>query len=311
MTSAPDFKELAAAHGIELDNDSSMLRTGGADAEYFAAMAREKSGAYWMLRAPRRGDVQLAGRYEKVVLDFVRGKLPVVVPDWQVHTDKLIAYRVLPGIPAAEVDPLMGELIWRLPQERTPFTFADSLAEVMAKLHGMDLGAAAAAGIPLLTAEDVRHRMRLRMDECNTLAEAPEKLWGLWQKWIDNDALWPDHVGLVNGDIYHPHLFVDADYRVIGVDDWSNAEITDTASDFALYFAAAGREAVEDLIARYARAGGKTWSRMADQAEMYYWASPVRFAAYAMRTGDLSHLMNVKNMVHRYASMLEDSGYDG
>jgi Ni,Fe-hydrogenase I large subunit len=33
---------------------------------------------------------------------------------------------------------------------------------------------------------------------------------------------------------------------------------------------------------------------MADQAEMYYWASPVRFAAYAMKTGDLSHLMNVK-----------------
>jgi hypothetical protein len=49
---------------------------------------------------------------------------------------------------------------------------------------------------------------------------------------------------------------------------------------------------------------------MADQAEMYYWSSPVRFAAYAMRTGDLSHLMNVKNMVHRYASMLEDSGYE-
>ena len=30
----------------------------------------------------------------------------------------------------------------------------------------------------------------------------------------------------------------------------------------------------------------------------------------AVRTGDLSHLMNVRNMVHRYASMLEDSGYE-
>ena len=71
----------------------------------------------------------------------------------------------------------------------------------------------------------------------------------------------------------------------------------------------AGREAMEDLIARYERAGGQTWGRMADQAEMYYWASPIKFAAYAMRTGDVSHLMSVKNMVHRYASMLEDSGY--
>ena len=56
MTSQPDFKQLAAAHGIELDKDSSMLRAGGADAEYFGAMARDVSGAYWMLRAPRRGD---------------------------------------------------------------------------------------------------------------------------------------------------------------------------------------------------------------------------------------------------------------
>jgi hypothetical protein len=30
-----------------------------------------------------------------------------------------------------------------------------------------------------------------------------------------------------------------------------------------------------------------------------------------MQTGDVSHLLNVKGMVHRYASMLEDSGYEG
>jgi len=311
VTSAPDFAQLAAAHGIELDKDASMLRVGGADAEYFGAMARDATGAYWMLRAPRRGDVQLAGRQEALVLGFVRGKIPVVLPDWQVHTDKLIAYRVLPGIPAAEVDPLMGELIWRLPQDRVPEAFAESLASVMAKLHGLDIGAAAAAGIPVVTAEDLRMRMKMRMDECNTLTPVPEKLWGLWQKWIDGDGFWPGHVALVNGDIYHPHLFVDADYNLIGIDDWSGAEVTDPAVDFSLYFASAGRDALEDLIHRYGRAGGKTWSRMADQAEMYYWASPVRFAAYAMKTGDLGHLMNVKNMVHRYASMLEDSGYAG
>jgi macrolide phosphotransferase len=311
VTSQPDFRELAASHGIELDKDSSMLRTGGADAEYFGAMARDATGAYWMLRAPRRGDVQLQGRQEAAVLDYVRGKLPVVVPDWQVHTDKLIAYRVLPGIPAAEIDPLMGELIWRLPQSETPAAFAGSVAGMLAKLHALDAAEAEKVGVGSTRPNDLRERMKLRMEECNTLAPAPEKLWGLWQKWVNEDSFWPSHVVLTNGDIYHPHLFVDADYRLVGVDDWSNAEITDPASDFSLYFAAAGREALEDLIARYAEVGGKTWPRMADQAEMYYWASPVRFAAYAMRTGDLAHLMNVKNMVHRYASMLEDSGYDG
>lgn len=311
MSAAPDFTDLAAAHGIMLDTDASMLRVVGSDAEYFAATARDQSGAYWMLRAPRRGDVQAQARQEHRVLDYVRGKVPVVVPDWQVHTDRLVAYRVLPGIPAAEIDPLMGDLIWRLPQASVPQTFADSLAVAMAKLHSLDTNTAAAAGIPILSPVQVRARVKQRMDDCNTLAPVPEKLWGLWQKWIDGDAFWPDFTGLINGDIYHPRLFVDADYRVVGIENWADAEVGDTASDFTLYFAAAGREAMEDLIARYERAGGQTWGRMADQAEMYYWASPIKFAAYAMRTGDLSHLMNVKNMVHRYASMLDDSGYEG
>ena len=309
MSSAPDFRQIAADHGIELDKDTTMLRVSGADAEYFGATARDTSGAYWMLKAPRRGDVQMLGRQEKLVLDFVRGKVPVVLPDWQVHTDKLIAYRVLPGVPAAEIDPLMGELIWRLPQRVAPSTFAESLAGAMVKLHALDAGAAANAGIPAVDAGELRVRMKMRMDECNTLAKVPDLLWGLWQKWIDGDAFWPDRVVLLNGDIYHPHLFVDADLRLVGIDDWSQAEVNDPALDFALYFAAAGREALEDLIARYEKAGGETWARMADQAEMYYWSSPVRFAAYAMKTGDVAHLLNVKGMVHRYASMLEDSGY--
>lgn len=309
MTSTPDFRLLAADHGIALDADASMLRLGGSDAEYFSATARDAVGAYWMLKAPRRGDVQVLGRQEKAALDFVRGKLPVVVPDWQVHTDKLIAYRVLPGIPAAEIDPLMGELIWRLPQKSVPGTFADSLAATLVRLHALDAQAAAEAGLPSVAASELRSRMKIRMDDCNTLAKVPETLWGLWQKWIDGDAFWPDRVVLVNGDIYHPHLFVDADHKLVGIDDWSQAEVTDAATDFTLYFAAAGREALEDLIARYEKAGGETWARMADQAEMYYWASPVRFASYAMKTGDVSHLLNVKGMVHRYAAMLEDSGY--
>jgi len=99
-------------------------------------------------------------------------------------------------------------------------------------------------------------------------------MWGLWQKWIDDDSFWPEHVSLINGDIYHPHIFVDADYKVVALDDWSNAEVTDPAADFTLYFAAAGREALEDLIRRYEFAGGMTWPRMADQAEMYVLGQP-------------------------------------
>jgi macrolide phosphotransferase len=310
MTSggAPNFPDLAAANGIELDSGpGSLLHTGGGDANFYSAIGRDKAGQHWVLRAPRRGDVLKAARYETAVLDFVRPRLSVAVPDWKVHTDKLIAYRMLPGLQAAEVDPLMGDLVWRVPKDDPPAAFLDDLAATMAKLHSIGAAEASAAGIRALSAAEARQQMKVRMDETNALSPVPEILWKLWLKWIYDDSFWPSTTGLVHGDLYPPNIFVRPDFRISGIEDWADAEVTDVASDFALYFTTHGREMMEDLILRYARAGGKVWPRMADQAEMYYWASPVRYAFVATRTGDLGQLMGVKGVLSRYASMLEDS----
>lgn len=311
MTSggAPNFRDLASAHGIELDTDEgALLLAGAANADFYSAIGRDKAGDYWVLRAPRRGDVLKAARYEAAVLKFVRSRLPVAVPDWKVHTDKLIAYRMLPGLPAAEVDPLMGDLVWRVPKDNPPPAFLDDLAEMMAKLHSVGPEEASAAGIRALSAEEARRQMKQRMDETNALSPVPEVLWNLWEKWISDDSFWPTATGLVHGDLYHPNIHVRPDMMIAGIEDWADAAVTDVASDFALYFTTHGREMMEDLILRYARAGGKAWPRMADQAEMYYWASPIRYAMLATRTGDLGQLMGVKGVLARYASMLEDSG---
>ena len=311
MTSggAPNFTDLAAAHGIELDSkEGALLLTGAGDANFYSAIGRDKSGEHWVLRAPRRGDVLKSARYEAMVLNFVRPKLPVAVPDWKVRTDKLIAYRMLPGLPAAEVDPLMGDLVWRVSKDDPPTSFLDDLAEMMARLHAIGVEEASAAGIRAFDAEQARQRMKTSMDETNALSPVPEVLWKLWEKWIYDDSFWPSATGLVHGDLYHPNIFVSANSKIAGIEDWADAEVTDVASDFALYFTTHGRDMMEDLILRYARAGGKVWPRMADQAEMYYWASPIRYAMIATRTGDLGQLMGVKGVLSRYASMLEDSG---
>jgi macrolide phosphotransferase len=169
-----------------------MLRVSGADAEYFA-----RDGARCIRRlldAARRPGAamsSLLGRQEKLVLDFVRGKVPVVLPDWQVHTDKLIAYRVLPGVPAAEIDPLMGELIWRLPQDRVaPSTFAESLAGGDGEVararcwRGGERGHSSGGRGRAARAHEAAHG-RVQ----HACAKVPDLLWGLWQKWIDGDAI--------------------------------------------------------------------------------------------------------------------------
>jgi aminoglycoside phosphotransferase (APT) family kinase protein len=311
MTSggAPNFTELAAAHGIELDaGDGALLLTGAGDADFYSAIGRDRAGQHWVLRAPRRGDMLKSARYEATVLKFARLRLSIAVPDWKVHTDKLIAYRMLPGLPAAELDPLMGDLIWRVEKDDPPAAFLDDLAATMARLHSVDAEEASAAGIRALTAEQARQQVKVSMDETNALSPVPEILWKLWLKWLYDDSFWPSTTGLVHGDLYPPNIFVGPDFRIAGIEDWADAEVTDVARDFALYFTTHGREMMEDLILRYARAGGKAWPRMADQAEMYYWASPIRYAMLATRTGDLGQLMGVKGVLSRYASMLEDSG---
>jgi macrolide phosphotransferase len=305
---APNFVELAAAHGIELDSSAgAVLRTGAADPDYFSALARDRSGQSWMLRAPRRGDLLKQARYEENVLKFVRLRLSIAVPDWKIHTDKLIAYPVLPGLPAAEVDPLNGDMIWRVPEDKPPDAFLDSLASTMARLHSIGAEDASAAGIRAYSAAEARQLIKTRMDDTNVLSPVPENLWKLWLRWLYDDSFWPSDTGLVHGDLYQPNMLVDEQFKLIALEDWADAEVTDVATDFALYFSALGREAMEELILRYARAGGNAWPRMADQAEMYYWASPIRYATYAMKSGDLSHLMGVKGVLARYASMLRES----
>jgi macrolide phosphotransferase len=303
---APDFVELAESHGIKLDREAPLQRAAGADADYATVFAKDVSQQNWVLRAPRRGDVLKVARYEADVLAFVRRRVGVAVPDWKIHTDKLIAYPMLPGLPAADVDPLMGDMIWRVPADNG--VFLNSLAITMVRMHDISAREAEAAGVRVNDTGQVRQRIRTLMDDAKALAQVPEVLWKLWERWLYDDSFWPPSTGLIHGDLYPQQMLLRKDFELVGLEDWADAEVGDIARDFAPIFSALGREAMEDLMLRYARAGGNGWPRMADHAEMYYWAGPLNYAAYAMRTGDLSDLMGVKGVMSRYAGMLEDSG---
>ena len=307
MTSnTPDFAELAESHGIQLDREAPLQRADASDADYATVFAKDVSQQNWVLRVPRRGDVLNVARYEAGVLAFVRRKVGVAVPDWKIHTDKLIAYPMLPGLPAADVDPLMGDMLWRVPSDNG--VFLNSLAIAMVRMHDISTQDAEAAGVRGNDAGQARHRIRTLMDDAKALAPVPEVLWKLWERWLYDDSFWPSSTGLINGDLYPQHMLLRKDFELVGLEDWADAEVGDIARDFAPVFSALGRDAMEDLMLRYARAGGNGWPRMADHAEMYYWAGPLNYAAYAMRTGDLSDLMAVKGVMSRYAGMLDDSG---
>jgi hypothetical protein len=126
----------AQQNGLEIDSTDVKINESGVD--FLAVFAKTKDGVLWVLRAPRRPDVVESAAYEKKVLDLIASRLPVAVPNWQVHTPELIAYPMLEGTPAATINPEAKNYDWYMNQESLPAEFVRSLAEAMAALHGID-----------------------------------------------------------------------------------------------------------------------------------------------------------------------------
>jgi macrolide phosphotransferase len=243
-----------------------------------------------VLRAPRRPDVVEAAARESRILGLVRGCVPVDVPEWRVHTPELIAYPRLAGTPAATVDAIAKGYAWSIDPHSPGEPFLASLAGALAALHGIDPAAAAAAGVRVQSPAAARQAMAEAMDETRSLLHVRDGTWRRWQGWIADDTYWPPHATLVHGDLHPPHILVDPGHRVTGLLDWTEAEVTDPATDFALLYGIMGEVVVAPLIARYRQAGGRVWPRMQEHIIARWSAYPVTIARFVLRTGEVAHL---------------------
>ena len=100
---AQSVADLAAASGLKIDPQSLTFNEIGLD--FRVGFATAVDGTRWVLRLPRRTDVIARARKEARMLELVRSRLPLSVPDWQIFSDALIAYLMLPGNPGLTFDP--------------------------------------------------------------------------------------------------------------------------------------------------------------------------------------------------------------
>jgi macrolide phosphotransferase len=280
-----DAELLAAArkHGLRLAAESIELNESGLD--FLVAFATDEEGVRWVLRAPRRPDVIEVAAGEARVLELVGRHLPVAVPEWRVNSPELIAYPRLAGTPVATIDPEARDYVWHLDREALLPVFIDSLAEAIAALHRINLEAAAAAGVPVLSPDESRQSLARKMEQVKRVWGVSEPLWQRWQAWLEDDPCWPPHSALLHGDMHAGHILVDHETRVTGLIDWTEAEVGDPATDFALLLALFGEEVLGALLDRYQAAGGRTWPRMRDQVAERLAAFPIAIALFALRTG--------------------------
>ncbi len=288
MSDQPDpiaIAALAAEHGLSVDPASIRFNEIGLD--FRVGFAAAADGSAWVLRLPRRPDVVPKAQLERRILDLVRPHLPVAVPDWQIFSDRLIAYPLLAGEPGLTFDPQTYEVTWHFDQT-TPL-FPQTLAPAIATLHAIDIAAARAAGLPVFTPAEVRAKWRADLDQVQTRFEIPLGQWTIWQDWLADDSYWPDFSVPIHGDLYVGHVMVEPDGRAIGILDWTEARVGDPAMDLVGHLKAFDEAALLTLIEHYAAAGGRTWPRLLEHCHMLHSAAPVAYAIFALISGDADH----------------------
>lgn len=279
-----DLLAAAGRHGLRLTTEHTDFDKSGLD--FLVVHARDDDGTPWIVRTPRRPDVFEASRVEARVLALVRSRLPVAVPDWRVHAPDVIAYPRLAGTPAVTVDPSTGP-VWNLIDPAAPSAvFLDSFARALVALQAISPEAAAEAGVPTRTIAEVREALGRSMEATREALAPSDAVWARWHRWLEDDQRWPQYVALVHGDLHPGHMLLDEDGRLVGILDWTEAQVTDPSIDLAMFFGCFGRAQLEALIAQIEQAGGATWPHLADHAAERWAAWPVLAAEWGLRTGN-------------------------
>ena len=244
-----------------------------------------------MVRTPRRLDVVAAARVEACVLSLVAPRLPIEVPIWRVHDDDVIAYPRLEGTPAVTLDENGPK--WNVIDPTAPaVTFLDSFATMLAALQSVTLEEAEKAGVPFRPIARARATIAGAMEATRKVLSPSDVVWSRWQRWLSNDGLWPTHIALVHGDLHPGHMLLAPDGMLTGVLDWTEAQVTDPSIDLAMFFGCFGAKALDALLSRFERAGGKVWPGLAAHAAERWAAFPALAAEWALRTnndGALEH----------------------
>ncbi|MFU8803632.1 MAG: GTPase HflX [Bradymonadaceae bacterium] len=273
--------DITRVHGLELISDQDDFDNTGLD--FKVLQAEDGEGVPWIVRTPRRPEVFVASRVEARVLQLVRPHLPVPVPDWQLHAAQVIAYPRLSGTPAWDLE--SGVPAWNvIDPMRLPEDFVDSLAMTLAALQAISQNEIERADVPIDTIDEVRKALQCMMLETRAVLTPSEAVWTRWQRWLDNDPLWPKNTALVHGDLHPGHMLLDPKARLCGVLDWTEARLTDPSIDFAPILGCFGPAALDTFLDHFERAGGNVWTRIREHVAERWAINAVIIAAWGLKT---------------------------
>ncbi|MET3808017.1 macrolide phosphotransferase [Nakamurella sp. UYEF19] len=250
-----------------------------------------QDGRRWIFRFPRRPELLPDIEREQDLLALLVGRLPVDIPDWQIHRfvptasgrQFVVGYPELPGRPAAQEPDDSGEVTFALTLP-PPSGYTDGLGAALAALHAMDgREFAKVHGGPF--AADLRARTADLLESVGTdPGDVPAILREYWRAWIQDDRLWDFTTTLCHGDLHPEHTMIDENGALTGIIDWTDSEIGDPAVDFIGTRAVLGPEFGDDLLAAYRRAGGPIGT-LAERIVRWQSIGPLHAARFGRKHG--------------------------
>lgn len=218
------------------------------------------------------------------------------MPKWKIHEQDLIAYPKLTGQPAATIDPELQDYVWEIEHKPVPENFINTLAETLVDLHNIPEENISAQHIKIKNIQEVKDDFQRRMNKVKETYGVADDLWNRWQRWLENDELWPRHATMIHGDLHPGHIMVDNQANVTGLIDWTEAIHSDPSMDFMGHHRVFGDEGLEQLITAYGKAGGETWPRMKEHIielnavfPMFIAVFPMFIAEFAMESGEAAY----------------------
>jgi aminoglycoside phosphotransferase (APT) family kinase protein len=193
----------------------------------------------WVVRVPRRPQVAAEVRAEIALLSELAPTLPVAVPE-----------------PVAVGPPDAGWFAYRFIDGRPiqPGAAVDEVAAFLSALHRFPVERAVELG---LRSPDWQAALADRLDEFSSrvapLLDPDERARALdrfaaFQSEPANFAFRP---AVIHADLGPEHLLCGPDGRLVGVIDWTDAQVGDPALDFAWLLTGLGERFASDLLAAY------------------------------------------------------------
>lgn len=285
--------------GLDLDPDSALLDIIGWD--FRVLHGTDSAGRHWIVRAPKRQDMAKRVQSENNLLSLVRNSFPADIPDWVVYTDKIVAYPRLPGEPAANEDIRTRVFVWRINQSEPPERYIETLAACITSIQGTDIDKAAVTGIPVTAAADLRSRLGTKLSRAIDEIGVHESWRVRCRKWIDADELWPTQTALVHGDIHPGHTLVDETGAIVGLIDWTDAEVGDPALEFIGACRRFDSAMLDRLLAAYERQGGITWKGLRRHIDESIAFAPMFTGLYALDFDQPTYVQVARDVLGRPA----------